>query len=757
MILGIDAHCIRGKGGNLTYLVGLLRAANPSMHGFDEVVVWSGKATLDRLPNPPWLRKVHEPLLDKSLPFRIFWQVSQLARRATAASCDILLVPGCPYAATFRPFVSMSTNMLPFEWSEMRRYGVSWMLVRLLMLRIAQSRTFYQSNGLICLTRYAQASVTKGFGSTRVSIVPHGVDDRFFHSPREQHDIRLYSRDRPFRILYVSRLEPYKHQWHVAEAVAQLHAAGLPVALELIGSAYHPALKKLRSTLHRIDPTGMFIHYRGEVPHAELHRVYHEADLFVFASSCENLPNILIESMASGLPIACSNRGPMPEVLGEAGEYFEPDDGNDIARAILRLVESPSFRTKSAHAAFELAKSFSWRRCASETFGFLAEVSHFAEKAEKEKRNGRNVRVLLMSPLPPPEGGIASWTQRVLMSDAFKGISLIHVDTSLGGGHYSVGGPVLSRVIRSAVPVPKFVWACVRWRPQVVHLTISGFPGYYRDMVYICVAILLRRKVLLNLRFGDEDAFSQGVPRLLRPFVRASLRASWCVVPITQPMVNATRSLGCCNVEKIPNCIDIRDESDVMISAAQNNCLRVLYVGWVIPSKGVKELLEAMVQVDGASLTIVGPIIPQLSSGNSQWIHQIIEELHLEEQVHLVGRLETEAVRQLYRQYDVLVMPSFRNKEAFPNVVLEAMEASIPVVAFRVNAMLEIVRDGTDGFLIDGGDVGMLADRLRWLKNNPKERRRMGRSARERVTNLYSVERVTGLWVDLYKRAVDSD
>ncbi|HIA14147.1 MAG TPA: glycosyltransferase, partial [Nitrospirales bacterium] len=82
---------------------------------------------------------------------------------------------------------------------------------------------------------------------------------------------------------------------------------------------------------------------------------------------------------------------------------------------------------------------------------------------------------------------------------------------------------------------------------------------------------------------------------------------------------------------------------------------------------------------------------------------------------------------------------------------------SVPVVAFRINAMLEIVRDGTDGFLIDGGDVGMLSDRLRWLKNHPKERRRMGRSARERVTNLYSVERVTAMWVDLYKRAADSD
>ena len=66
------------------------------------------------------------------------------------------------------------------------------------------------------------------------------------------------------------------------------------------------------------------------IPYHELHSEYKDADLGVFASSCENLPIILIEKMASGLPIACSNKGPMPEVLGSAGVYFDPENSYEI-------------------------------------------------------------------------------------------------------------------------------------------------------------------------------------------------------------------------------------------------------------------------------------------------------------------------------------------------------------------------------------------------------------------------------------------
>ena len=94
----------------------------------------------------------------------------------------------------------------------------------------------------------------------------------------------------------------------------------------------------------------------------------------MYASSCENLPNILIEAMAAGLPIASSSRGPMPEVLGDAGLYFDPEDPAGLALRLRELVESHELRASLAQRAFERAADYRWDRCAEQTFAFLAEV-----------------------------------------------------------------------------------------------------------------------------------------------------------------------------------------------------------------------------------------------------------------------------------------------------------------------------------------------------------------------------------------------
>ena len=214
------------------------------------------------------------------------------------------------------------------------------------------------------------------------------------------------------------------------------------------------------------------------------------------------------------------------------------------------------------------------------------------------------------------------------------------------------------------------------------------------------------------------------------------------------------RQLDCRRIEVIPNCVDILSDSGEKRSRSQGGGVRVLYVGWVIPAKGIRELLRAVAQVEGANLTIIGPLVIGLAGDDGQWIDKSIGDLHLEGRVRLVGRVEPEMARQACREHDVLVLPSYQ--EGFPNVVLEAMEAGIPVIATNVGAIPEIIRDRTDGFLVDVGDVGELSDRLRWLKEHPQERVQMGRAARERVSKLYSVERVAGLWVDLYKRAASS-
>lgn len=376
MRVGIDASNLR-SGGGITHLVELLRAATPEACGFEQVVVWGGQSALSRIEDRDWLRKAHDPLLERALPYRLFWQCFRLKNLAVQAGCDVLFVPGGSDASGFTPMVTMSRNLLPFEWREMRRYGFSWNLIRNVLLHYAQTRTFRRADGLIFLTQYARGVVMRVVGRSggEVSMIRHGIDGRFSCVPRSQRGSGEYSFENPLRLLYVSIVDVYKHQWHVAEAVAKLRSSGIPVVLDLVGPSFAPAMARLRKTLDRVDPKGEFIRYRGAVPHDELHWLYSSADIGVFASSCENMPNILLEGMASGLPIACSSRGPMPEVLGDAGVYFDPEQPGEISEAIRSLIESPDLRAAKAQSAHARAKGFDWRRCAVETFSFIAHAS----------------------------------------------------------------------------------------------------------------------------------------------------------------------------------------------------------------------------------------------------------------------------------------------------------------------------------------------------------------------------------------------
>lgn len=374
MRLGIDASNLR-SGGGITHIVELLAAARPQEHGIAKVVIWASGDTLKKLPSQPWLDCIHEPMLDQSLPVRLYWQRFKLPNLARQ-SCDLLFAPGGSSSGRFRPFITMSRNMLPFESTEWRRYGFSWMAAKMFLLKFSQSRSLREADGVIFLTEYARTVVKQAarLGGSQL-VIPHGINQRFFCPPRKQKPIDQYSTDNPFKLLYVSKVEPYKHQWRVVEAVAELRRRGLPIALELVGEPECAmAGQWLRNSIQRNDPDGQFIRHLGGAPHSELPGLYHNADAFIFASSCENLPNILLEAMAAGLPIASSNHGPMPEVLGAAGVYFNSESPAQLESAIQLLAEDRKLRQYFAETAYIQAQRYSWQRCANETFSYLARM-----------------------------------------------------------------------------------------------------------------------------------------------------------------------------------------------------------------------------------------------------------------------------------------------------------------------------------------------------------------------------------------------
>ena len=130
--LAIDATNLR-RGGGVTHLIELLRSANPKIHNFERIVIWGPANSLKLIDDKPWLVKHNPPALERGLLHRTIWQSFCLSKAAREEGCSVMFVPGGSYAGSFFPVVTMSQNLLPFEISELKRFGWSFLSFKLLL------------------------------------------------------------------------------------------------------------------------------------------------------------------------------------------------------------------------------------------------------------------------------------------------------------------------------------------------------------------------------------------------------------------------------------------------------------------------------------------------------------------------------------------------------------------------------------------------------------------------------------------------
>lgn len=377
MILGIDAST-PGSGGGKRHMIELLKAFVPEQHGFHKIKIWGVTSLLEQLPDAFWLIKLTHPFLNKGFFYRIIWQFF-LREKTFKNQFDILFSPFGTYTGKCRPYVTMSRNMLIFDSTERKRFGFSLMFFKLKLLFYTQKKSFTNAQGIIFISKYASEVITNQLNIAHVQtrVIHHGISQNFIKSPAIQKQIGEYSNETPFRLLYVSTVLVYKHHCNVVRAVASLRARGYPIILDIVGDEEQKNTgRKLQYEISLCDPDNMFVKWSKHVDLAAVVRFYHSADAFIFASSCENMPNILLEAMSAGLPIVCSSYGPMPEFLKKGGIYFDPEKVSDIEDTLEKMILNVELRTKIASLSYAESKQYSWEKCADQTFSFLKQVAN---------------------------------------------------------------------------------------------------------------------------------------------------------------------------------------------------------------------------------------------------------------------------------------------------------------------------------------------------------------------------------------------
>ncbi|WP_417619729.1 glycosyltransferase family 4 protein [Oceanihabitans sediminis] len=379
MVLGIDASNI-GGGGGVTHLKEILLAISKSKErfGIEQIIVFSSTKTLNQITNidNDFIQKVTFPQFNGSLFKRVVFQMFKYDLEIYKR-CDLLFSIAGDYFGTFKPVVGMSRNMLLYERDIWREIKQPKEIIRFWLNFKKQKCCFKNAAGIIFISEYAKDYANKvlEISTKKQTNIPHGISSMFNGEVQNQKELSSYSVEKPFNFLYVSTVHVYKNQWHVVRAVSNLRKKGFPITLTLVGGViFTPAGELLNRTIRELDPSGDFIFYKGHIPYKEISSEYKKASGIIFASNCENMPNILMESMASGVPIICSNKQPMPEFLKQNGYYFDPKDVESIEKSIKDFLSSPKKRELMAKNNIKEINNYSWDKTAKHTFSFLSEI-----------------------------------------------------------------------------------------------------------------------------------------------------------------------------------------------------------------------------------------------------------------------------------------------------------------------------------------------------------------------------------------------
>lgn len=198
----------------------------------------------------------------------------------------------------------------------------------------------------------------------KVDVVPLGIGvRRAAPLPEAEVRARIGAGDRQI-VLSVSAMRPHKNLARLIAALGLISPDRRPLlALPGYSTSYERELRRQVAELGVEDA----VRFLGWVPASELEGLYAASSCFVFPSLYEGFGLPVLEAMDRGLPVACSGRGALDEVAGDAALRFNPESERDIAAAIERLLTDTAEAERLRKAGHERAAKFTWRATATET------------------------------------------------------------------------------------------------------------------------------------------------------------------------------------------------------------------------------------------------------------------------------------------------------------------------------------------------------------------------------------------------------
>jgi glycosyltransferase involved in cell wall biosynthesis len=198
----------------------------------------------------------------------------------------------------------------------------------------------------------------------------------------------------------------------------------------------------------------------------------------------------------------------------------------------------------------------------------------------------------------------------------------------------------------------------------------------------------------------------------------------------------------------IPNGVELDNYKNLQKQDFQvNNKKIIIFVGSLRPVKGLEYLIKAMgiihVEMENTILMIIG------DGEERKSLEKLVLKLHLENVVTFIGEIPNENIPSYLVQGDVFVLPSL--SEGFPNVLLEAMAAGLPIVTTNTKGLSDIIRNEENGYLVEPKNPQQLAEKLLMILKNSTQSKKISNNNIEKAKK-YSWKNVVERLEDIYSK-----
>lgn len=346
------------------------------------------------------------------------------------------------------------------------------------------------------------------------------------------------------------------------------------------------------------------------------------------------------------------------------------------------------------------------------------------------------MKLCLIAPVPPPYGGVSNWeriVEQALKADPDIELSIINI----AANKRSIDGRnIFDRVFYSGYMMLKADWELKklirRGKVQHVHMTTSGGLGFYRDILLLKRLRKYNIPTTYHIHFGRSIYYYEAQDRNWEMLLKSINLASNIITIDEKTFELLKQHVKKKNISCINNPIDV----EAFKKYNEITVKKIVYVGWIIKSKGIEELLKAFKIFNERHNNEY--LLELVGRGQEEYV-QYLKNSFACKNVLFSGEKTHDEAMKCIASGEMFILPSYT--EGSPNVVLEAMALKKPIVATCVGS-IPYMLSKESGFLIEPKNVEDIVRSLDELLYDEEKKQNVAANAYRRAEELFDISQI---------------